>query len=512
MRNVSTLTKILIILFNIYPIQVMACDGCHQHDPFLVFLSVIIAIAASYIALDLARNLVLSVGHYRWLWLFGGSLALGVGIWSMHFVAMLAFSVQGISISYDIPLILLSILVAILASALALTIVSRERISFLAYVFGSLCMGAAIAGMHYLGIASMKMRASISWEPKLVTASIVIAVVSSFVALLLAFKLRSDFSRQGFYYRLGGAVLMGFAIAGMHYTAMAAMNVVENNDLVFQSNSLLATNGLALAVILATILIFGIAIVGSVVNKAITNRTNVNKILQDAIKSRDEFFSIASHEFKTPLTSIKLQTQLSIRSLEHLPEQEKTKISRLLIQTDKSVARLERLVDDMLDISRMAGGKLTLQVEEFNLSELVNNTVERLAPLFLESNNQVSVHIPKDFPVAWDKFRIEQSLTNLLTNAIKYGQGKPICVCVSESGNDAILIVQDQGQGIALKDQEKIFERFERLPSTAGIKGLGIGLHIAKQIVLMHSGKIEVRSEANKGSEFIVTIPKTVVS
>ncbi len=175
----------------------------HHHNSSLVYLSVVIAIFASYIALDLANSLAVSKGRTRWVWLTGGSLAMGVGIWSMHFVAMLAFNLPGLTIAYDVPLLILSIVVAILASALTLTIVSSERISLRTYVLGSFTMGAAIAGMHYIGIASMRLPAVIHWDHSYVFLSLVIAVGASFAALMIAFKLRQDVSRRGFYYRMG---------------------------------------------------------------------------------------------------------------------------------------------------------------------------------------------------------------------------------------------------------------------------------------------------------------------
>ena len=130
------------------------------HTPGLVALSVLLATLAAHVALDLAGRTATSRGRGQRAWLVVGSLVMGAGIWSMHFVGMLAFSVHGIPIAYDVPLLILSIWVAIVASALALVIVSRERVTSFAYVLGSLIMGAAISGMHYIGIASMRMAAT----------------------------------------------------------------------------------------------------------------------------------------------------------------------------------------------------------------------------------------------------------------------------------------------------------------------------------------------------------------
>lgn len=130
-------------------------DHQHHHNTSLVYLSIVIAILSSYIALDLTNALALARGRARFIWLAGGSLAMGIGIWSMHFVGMLAFSLPNMSIAYDVPLLILSIVVAVGASALTLMIVSRQEISIKTYILGSLTMGAAIAGMHYIGITSL---------------------------------------------------------------------------------------------------------------------------------------------------------------------------------------------------------------------------------------------------------------------------------------------------------------------------------------------------------------------
>lgn len=478
----------------------------HHHNIALVYLSVAIAIFSSYIALDLANALAMARGRARWIWLSGGSLAMGIGIWSMHFVAMLAFSIPSIDIAYDVPLLTLSIVVAIGASALTLSIVSGDRISIKTYVFGSLTMGSAIAGMHYIGIASMRVAAIIEWDMLYVYASIAIAIIASFVALLLAFKLRNENSKKGLLYRIAGAVIMGFAISGMHYTGMAGMDFIPSAENAIKADQLLATTGLAVAVIIGTIIVLFIALVGSMLDRALSRRIAISEALADSVKSRDEFLSIVSHELKTPLTSMKLQLELIMRALHSshsLEEAQKNKLDRLVHQADKSVVRINRLVEDMLDISKISTGKLELQLEEFSLKEMITDLVERLSPLL----GKVELRNMEDIRGAWDKFRLEQVVTNLLTNAAKYGEGKPIVVSVTTQGNAAVISVKDFGRGIAPEDHKKIFQRFERILASDDIKGLGIGLFIAKEIVEMHKGTIEVKSELTSGSEFIVTIP-----
>lgn len=478
----------------------------HHHNSWLIFLSILIAIFASYTALDLANSVTSARGKIKWLWLAGGSLAMGVGIWSMHFIGMLAFSVPGLNIYYDVPLLLLSIVVAIIASALALYIVSGKEPSVATYTLGGITMGAAIAGMHYIGIWSMKMAATIMWDWFYVGCSIFVAFTASFAALMMAFKLRSDLSLRGFLYRGVAGVIMGFAIAGMHYTAMAAMHLMPVDGVIIDQADLLATDGLAAAVIVGTIFILGIALSGSNVERALNRKTFQNEALKASIQTRDEFFSIASHELKTPLTSIKLQNDLLIKSIES-HKMDEAKILSMLQKNGKSIDRINRLIDDMLDTSRASSGKLNLHLEPAELTSIVSDVVARFRPVLEQAKCKVSYVRSKPIEGEFDRYRLEQVFTNLLTNAAKYAAGTDVIVSVGMKNDMACVSVKDFGAGISPEDQKKIFNRFERAKSEGDTRGLGLGLFISHEIVEKHGGKIEVVSQLNEGSEFIVTLP-----
>jgi two-component system, sensor histidine kinase and response regulator len=186
----------------------------------LVALSVLIAVAASYAALDLAGRVSAARGGVRALWLGGGAAAMGTGIWSMHYVGMLAFRLP-VPVEYDWPTVLLSLAAAIAASAIALFVVSREKMGLLRAIVGSVFMGGGIAGMHYIGMAAMRMPAMCHYSKLIVTVSVVLAIVISFVALSQAFRFRGETATGGWRKSLSAAV-MGAAIPVMHYTGMAA--------------------------------------------------------------------------------------------------------------------------------------------------------------------------------------------------------------------------------------------------------------------------------------------------
>lgn len=226
-----------------------------------------------------------------------------------------------------------------------------------------------------------------------------------------------------------------------------------------------------------------------------------------ALKLRDEFLSIASHELKTPLTSLKLQSQIFFRKTEKgdMRVYEKANVDEMAAQTERQVITLARLVDDMLDIARIRSGKLTVERENLNLAELVNEVVMRF-------KNQLSalplVRCEGECDGEWDRMRLEQVINNLLTNAIRYGRGKPIEIKVTGETDFVRLEVKDQGIGITKESQERIFERFERATNATHVSGLGLGLFITKQILKAHDGTIRVESEKDVGSTFIVELPK----
>ena len=191
-----------------------------SYDYGEVARSVLIAIAASYAALDLAGRVTAAGGRIRLAWLGGGAVAMGIGIWAMQFKGMLAFELP-VPVEYHWPTILASLLVAILASAVALYVASRQKVGTVEALTGSVVMGAGIAGMHYIGMAAMRMPAMTRYSPLLVTCSILLAILVSPTALRMAFGLREE-TRWSVPRRLGSATVMGGAISAMHYTGMAA--------------------------------------------------------------------------------------------------------------------------------------------------------------------------------------------------------------------------------------------------------------------------------------------------
>ncbi|GIZ13152.1 hybrid sensor histidine kinase/response regulator [Pseudomonas sp. NCCP-436] len=232
--------------------------------------------------------------------------------------------------------------------------------------------------------------------------------------------------------------------------------------------------------------------------------------LQKAVQMRDVFMSIASHELRTPLNGLILDVQLRRLRLEQgrmdafTPE----RLQEMIARDERQIRSLGRLIDDMLDISRIRTGRLSVRPQPADLGTLAGRVVDSLAAQFVSTGTSIQLQVDGPAPVLMDEFRIEQVLVNLLTNAQRYGNGKPVTVRVRVADGLVRVEVQDQGIGIDEVDQRRVFEQFERVPGSGMAQGLGLGLFISEQIVLAHGGHIELSSRPGEGSCFSVVLPQ----
>lgn len=244
--------------------------------------------------------------------------------------------------------------------------------------------------------------------------------------------------------------------------------------------------------------------------KARQDSERLNQDLRESVEARDDFLSIASHELKTPLTSLKLQSQLLRRQLAGADGDRVTSDSliRFVDQTERQIARLVRLIDDMLDVSRVRTGRLTIVRETLDLCQLVRDVVHRMDSQFIAAQIPLPrLEICEDAIGNWDPLRLEQVVTNLLTNAIRYGGHLPIIVRVTRDRERIRLEVADRGIGIAPEFHQSIFDQFKRVSLQGAEGGLGLGLFLTRQIVSAHGGRIWVESIPGEGSTFIVDLP-----
>jgi signal transduction histidine kinase/CheY-like chemotaxis protein len=238
----------------------------------------------------------------------------------------------------------------------------------------------------------------------------------------------------------------------------------------------------------------------------VSDRKKIDDDLREAVRARDDFLSIAAHELKTPITPLRLQTSSMLRDAERAFG-DVARMKKKLEMIDRSSARMEVLIDRLLDVSRLAIGPLALDLEEADFAAVVREVVQRHLEEAKRAGSTIELSGDSYAIMAQcDRFRVEQVVQNLVQNAIKYGGGKPIELELSVAGGALRLVVRDHGIGIPKESQQRIFDRFERLEAARHYSGFGLGLWIAKRIVEAHGGKIGVASDAT-GTSFAIELP-----
>jgi len=243
--------------------------------------------------------------------------------------------------------------------------------------------------------------------------------------------------------------------------------------------------------------------------RAQVERERLLEELKAALHARDDFLMVASHELRTPLTSLQLTASSVLRQLERadgrpLPA---PMLDDRMRTVKRQLDRLEQLINALLDVSRIGAGRLALQLEEVDLVDVANEVLARLRDEAARQGVPLSMRAPTSLLGLWDRSRLDQILTNLVTNAIKYGQGKPVDVLLVRGGEGAEVRVVDHGIGVDPEQQERIFGKFERAASQRNYGGLGLGLWITRELVELMRGRVRVESTPGQGATFIVSLP-----
>ncbi|AUN98936.1 hybrid sensor histidine kinase/response regulator [Bacteriovorax stolpii] len=230
--------------------------------------------------------------------------------------------------------------------------------------------------------------------------------------------------------------------------------------------------------------------------------------LSQALKWRDDFLSIASHELKTPITSLRLQNQLAMRNYEKMDMKAFTseKLKKIFTNSGKQLDKLTHLIDDLLDATKIRAGTLTVEPIKANFATLMTEVLDRYSDQ-LAAMRSIKIDIQDPVMVYCDPFRAEQVVVNLLSNAFKYAPGSNLEINLKQEGTSAILKIKDEGPGIPKEKLLSVFERFKRGSNSEHVSGLGLGLYIAKQIMDAHRGAIAIESNLGKGTMFIVSFP-----
>ncbi|NVJ09412.1 PAS domain S-box protein [Myxococcus sp. AM001] len=242
----------------------------------------------------------------------------------------------------------------------------------------------------------------------------------------------------------------------------------------------------------------------------ITALKETEAALQQAVRTRDDFLSMASHELRTPLTSLRLQLQLLRRLGDSTPGATlgSDKVAGKLDNTERQLRRLGALVDNLLDVSRIQTGKLDFQFADGDLAGVVSDVVSRFTEEARLAGVLLDSQVDAPAPCRFDRLRMEQVVSNLLTNAFRYGAGKPVKVSLTHAPDTTRLVVQDSGPGIPAADRDRVFERFTQGDNAQRRGGLGLGLHIVRQIIEAHGGRVHVEQAPGGGAAFVVELPR----
>ena len=483
-----------------------------SYDPTLVVMSVVIASLASYTALDLAGRVTAARGRRRIAWLASGSAAMGLGIWSMHFVGMLAFRMP-MTIAYDVRLVALSALTAIAASGLALFVVSQAHLPTHRLVIAGVIMGLAIVAMHYIGMASMRVPAILTYDVARCALSIAIAIIVSLVALWIAFRFRhhGETSTRRWPH-IGGAVAMGSAIAGLHYTGMSAAHFTPSLGApAVYPHTIADGTPLAIAVIAGTLLVLALALIGATMDR----RGRVAKLhaalaaAEQANRLKSEFLANMSHELRTPLHTIMGFAQLMHQgSVGPISPEHHEYLGDILF----SSRHLLQLINDVLDLSKVEAGMMAFHPEPIDLRRIVADVTDALRPMLRDKRMCLAVEIdPTVAHVTLDPARLKQVLYNYLSNALKFTpeDGRVTIRAIPEGSDRFCLEVEDTGIGITPTDIGRLFVAFQQLDAGAAKQypGTGLGLALTKRLVEAQGGRVGVRSAVAAGTVFSAVLP-----
>jgi NO-binding membrane sensor protein with MHYT domain len=481
-----------------------------SYDHLQVALSVLLAVAASYAALDLAGRVTAAHGWMRVAWLSGGALVMGIGIWSMHYVGMLAFQLP-LAVRYHWPTVLLSLIAGIVCSVFALMLVSWRKMGLVYALTGSLFMGGGIVALHYIGMAAMRLAARYHFDRFLVALSVALAVIFSLLALWLAFYFRSE-PHNAVLRKAGSAVIMAAAISAMHYTAMAAATFVpttvnpEFSHAV--SISYLGTTGIAAV----TLILLGLAILTCSIDRRFGAQklelalaeSKLELARVNRIATVGELTASIAHEMNQPLNAIVMSASAALRwiSLEppNLAEARQT--------LAKSIREANRASDVIARIRALLA-KSPPEVRTLNMNdvarEVLSLTSGELAKRGITVKAELAAELP---PVRGDRVQLQQVMLNLVLNAIEAMASNSNhareLIIKSERDTGGILIqIIDSGTGLDREQAERIFQPF----FTTKPQGLGMGLAISRSIIEAHGGHLSARRRNSYGAIFEVRLP-----
>ena len=476
------------------------------YNPYLVALSILVASFASYTALDLSGRVPPAQGPTHRGWLAAAALIMGGGIWSMHFVAMLAF-VLPMPMSYDVGLTVLSLVLAILAASGSFYVISRPGVSRPRLVLSGVFMGIAIFGMHYTGMAAMRGPVELSYDPLWFALSVIIAIGAATAALWLAFRTTDPGQK------LAAAIVLGLAISGMHYTGMRAAVFTAQATMGAHGGATLDRTSLVLAI--AGFTLADLAALFAFVSKRkraeeVLRQTRADLAHIQRVTTMGQMAASISHEVMQPLGAVVTNAQTAVRWLDAQPpdlKEAREALGRAIKDGNRAgdvVGRIRALVKksppvkNTLDINNVI-----LEVIALTRGEVMKNGVS------------VQTQLAEGLPlVQGDRVQLQQVIVNLVINAVEAmsGVGKDsrrLLVSTEKNGSGEVLVmVHDSGPGLNGECGDRLFDPFYTTKSN----GMGMGLSICRSIIQDHGGRIWPSPKPGPGASIQFTLPSEVAS
>lgn len=472
------------------------------YDPYLVALSILVACFASYTALDLGGRVAPAPGPPHRIWLAAAALTMGGGIWSMHFVAMLAF-VLPMAMSYDVGLTVLSLMLAILVTSGGFYVISRPVVSRPHLVLSGVFMGLGILVMHYTGMAAMRGPVELSYNRLWVALSVIIAIGAATAALWLAF--RTTDPRQ----KLAAAIVMGFAISGMHYTGMRAA-VFTAHATMEDAHEDATLDRTTLALAIAGITLADLAALFASVSKRKRAEETLRQMRADLahihrVTTMGELAASISHEVMQPLGAGVTNAEVALRWLGAQPP-DLDEARQALGRAVKTGRRAAEIIDRIRTlVKKEPPRKDALEVNEA-IVEVITLTRSEVMKINVSVQTQLAEGLPL---IQGDRVQLQQVILNLIINAVEAMSGvnegsRGLLISTRKDTSGRVLVaVQDSGPGLNPESFERLFDSFY----TSKPGGMGMGLSICRSIVEAHGGRIWATPNAGPGITVQFTLP-----
>ena len=470
------------------------------YDPYLVALSVLVASFASYTALDLGGRVELAQGPPHRIWLAMAALTMGGGIWSMHFVAMLAF-VLPVPMAYDVGLTVLSLMLAIVAAGGGFYVISRPGVSPPRLILSGVFMGFAISGMHYTGMAAMRGPIELSYDPVWFALSVIIAIGAATASLWLAFRTTDSGQKPA------AAIVMGLAISGMHYTGMraaiftghATTEGVQEHPTLNQTSLVLAIAGFTLADLVALF-------------ASVLRRKRAEEVLRQAradlahiqrVTTMGELAASITHEVNQPLGAMVNNASACANWLatQHLEEAQRS--AALVIDNGHRAAEIIGRIRTLIKKEPPRKGAL-------DVNEAIVEVIALTRGEVIKNNVSVQTQLTEGLPlIQGDRVQLQQVMLNLIINAVEAMSGvregsRGLLISTRKDASGRVLVaVQDSGLGLNPESFERLFDSFY----TTKPGGMGMGLSICRSIVEAHGGRIWATPNAGPGITVQFALP-----